>query len=168
MINEYIVTEKRYISWMKRMQITGIYLLYDIFVGILLLLSLSAAVYAVFDFKKNQIILPLYLTAILTCIYLLLFHIPLMAKIDYYRYSKQMGGSNWNRTVFFDENEIVVEQKKNTQHYDYRSIAKIDDRDNEVWIRFSFGDHLIVYKDCFLRGSWEDCKDLLQSKKAIK
>ncbi len=82
-------------------------------------------------------------------------------------YSTTYGVTEWIRTTEFLEEEIVVTDHTSVSKFKYSNIKKIKEKDNLVLIFMNNNMGLRLYKDAFVEGSWQECKELLKSKTAI-
>jgi len=78
--------------------------------------------------------------------------------------SKTYGVSEWIRATELSDEEITVTDHTSVTKMKYENIKKIKEKDNEVTIFFNNRLVLILYKDAFKKGTWEECRALLDSK----
>ena len=69
----------------------------------------------------------------------------------------------WTRTVEFSDEEIVYTDHKTSLKIKYTDIEKVKEKGNTVLL--ILGGHMLmrIYKDAFVEGSWEECKEKLAS-----
>ena len=82
-----------------------------------------------------------------------------------YKYlAKTYGIDEWISSVEFLNNEIIVTEHIKKESYQYENITQFTERKDYVVILINNSTGIIVYKNAFLDGSWEECKALLNSK----
>jgi len=81
--------------------------------------------------------------------------------------SKTYGVAEWTRTTEFSDEEITVKDHTSVTKLQYGNVKKIKEKDNEVMIFFNNRLLLIIYKDAFKKGTWEECRKLLEEKTKI-
>ena len=64
----------------------------------------------------------------------------------------------------FTEEEIILTDHTFVTDYQYEDIEAITEKGNTVMIWFPNNYALRLYKDAFMEGSWEECKELLSRK----
>ena len=69
------------------------------------------------------------------------------------------------RTTEFLEDEIVLTDHTSVSKLKYSNIKKIKEKNNIVIIFMNDNMALRLYKDAFVEGSWEECKEFLNSKR---
>lgn len=167
MKNEYKVNKKLMMSWAKKYYIQGtagiILFVLEIFLLVLGLALLALLIAFGGDFLRWY------------CAFLFLFIS--VFKLFFARFiamsrrhkvlSLLYGVSEWTRTIEFGEDEITITDHNSTSKVQYSLIKKIKDskKKNEIEIlsHSSIGG-LKLYKDAFVEGSWEECRELLLSK----
>ncbi len=77
--------------------------------------------------------------------------------------SKTYGVSEWIRATEFTDDEIVFFDHTSVTRFKYENIKKIKDKNNIVFIYFNHNMALRLYKDAFVEGSWEECKNKIDS-----
>lgn len=82
----------------------------------------------------------------------------------YKMFSKTYGVDEWLRTIEFMEDEIVLTDHTTVNKLQYHNIKKVIEKGNVVLILFNDNIAFRLYKDAFIDGSWEECKELLNSK----
>ena len=162
MKNEYKITKDLMMSWAKDFPIFTVTtaILYNLYsfsalVGFFLLASLLATGGESSD----------YLIAILILIislYRLFFSRIVRTVNTYKQLSSTFKTTEWVQTVEFCEDKIKVTLHTSTGEYSYSQIKKIVERKKQVFIVFKNG-ILRLYKDAFIEGSWEECKEKLSS-----
>ena len=81
----------------------------------------------------------------------------------YKLYSTTYGVNEWMRTTEFLEDEIVLTDHTSVSKLKYTNIKKIKEKNNIVVIFMNNNMALRLYKDAFVEGSWEECKDKINS-----
>jgi len=77
---------------------------------------------------------------------------------------QKYGVSEWTRSTEFGDEDIVITDHTTVQHIRYQSIRKIKEKGNAVMIYVDGNFAFRLYKDAFIKGSWEECKQLLERK----
>ena len=81
----------------------------------------------------------------------------------YKAYSTTYGVSEWMRTIEFLDDEIVLTDHTSVSKFQYSNIEKIKEKNNVVMIFMNHNLALRLYKDAFVEGSWEECKEKINS-----
>ena len=81
----------------------------------------------------------------------------------YKLYSTTYGVNEWMRTTEFLEDEIILTDHTSVSKLKYTNIKKIKEKSNIVMIFMNNNIALRLYKDAFVEGSWEECKDKINS-----
>ena len=162
MKNQYTVTKKMMLSWVKEFPVFTlasivIYILYSIalVIGLSLIVTLSM-------FGGDSIDWLIGILIILISVYRLFLSRLVRTLTTYKRFREMFGKDEWVQTAEFCEEKIKVSLHTSTGEYDYRQIKKIIERGNSSIIVFKSG-ALRIYKDAFVEGSWEECKEKLDS-----
>ena len=108
----------------------------------------------------------IYLSAlfVIIAIYKLFFSRYVVYSKRYKLLSTTYGVDEWIRTTEFTDDEIILTDHNNTSRIRYESIKKIIEKNNVVMIFMNNNMALRIYKDAFFEGSWEECKDKINSK----
>ena len=80
--------------------------------------------------------------------------------------SRTYGVPEWKRSTEFTEEDIVVTDHTTVQHVRYENVSGFSENGNVVMIYFHDDLAIRIYKDAFVEGSWEQCKQLLEQKTA--
>ena len=83
----------------------------------------------------------------------------------YKMFAKTYGVNEWLRTIEFLEDEIVLTDHTTVNKLQYHNIKKVIEKGNVVLILFNDNIAFRLYKDAFVEGTWEECKELLNSKR---
>ena len=67
------------------------------------------------------------------------------------------------RTIEFLDDEIVLTDHTSVSKFQYSNIEKIKEKNNVVMIFMNHNLALRLYKDAFVEGSWEECKEKINS-----
>ena len=79
-------------------------------------------------------------------------------------FAKTYGVDEWLRTIEFLEDEIVLTDHTTVNKLQYCNIKKVIEKGNVVSVVMNDNIAFRLYKDAFVEGSWEECKELLNSK----
>ena len=83
----------------------------------------------------------------------------------YKMFAKTYGVDEWLRTIEFLEDEIVLTDHTTVNKLQYCNIKKVIEKGNVVLVVMNDNIAFRLYKDAFVEGSWEECKELLNSKR---
>ena len=83
----------------------------------------------------------------------------------YKMFAKTYGVDEWLRTIDFLEDEIVLTDHTTVNKLQYHNIKKVIEKGNVVLILMNDNIAFRLYKDAFVEGSWEECKEFLNSKR---
>ena len=83
----------------------------------------------------------------------------------YKMFAKTYGVDEWLRTIEFLEDEILLTDHTTVNKLQYRNIKKVIEKGNVVLVLMNDNIAFRLYKDAFVEGSWEECKELLNSKR---
>ena len=81
----------------------------------------------------------------------------------YKMYSTTYGVTEWIRTTDFLDDEIVLTDHTSVSKLKYSNIKKIKEKNNTVIIFMNNNMALKLYKNAFIEGSWEECKEKINS-----
>lgn len=164
MKNEYKITKKLLTSWCIESRFSGISLVLFVIWCILALFFaflLLALIYIEYDWY--YIFLLSFL--LFTCIYKMILERLIVSFNQYKFLSNSHGSTEWLRTIeFSDESIVITDGAITTTTYQYSSIKKIKEKKNKIWLIFDNKSILRLYKDTFVEGSWEKCKELISLK----
>ena len=77
--------------------------------------------------------------------------------------SKTYGVTEWIRSTEFGDEEITLCDHTSVTKFKYNNIKKIKEKNNVVMIFLNHNMALRIYKDAFVEGSWEECKEKINS-----
>ena len=164
MKNEYKVTKDLMMSWAREYYIVGaaqtVWFVMYIILGVISLI-LFALLFAFGGEWTQWYCAALFL---ILSVYQLFFSRFAIMSRRYALFSKTYGVHEWIRTTEFSEEEIVFTDHNSIARLKYENIKKIKEKGNTVMIFFNGNIALRLYKDAFVEGSWEECKELLNSK----
>lgn len=163
MRNEYKINKKVMMSWAKEYHINGtsnvILFILWVIVGVcsvttLVLLSFNGGDWI--DWYVSALLL-------LVSVFKLFFQRFAVISHRYKLLSKTYGVSEWTRSVEFNDEEIVLSDHTSVSKYRYENIKWIKEKGNAVLILFHNNLGVRIYKDAFVEGSWDACKEKLES-----
>jgi len=163
MKNEYKVTRDLMISWGKKQNLEG---LANILVYVLwwVVLVCGASIFIIFLIDGGDwyswLISILFLVL---SIFKLFFSRSVLFANRYKTLSRMYGVEEWIRTTEFADDEIILTDHTSVTKLKYEKITKIKDKDNDVVIFFGNNLALRIYKDAFVDGSWQECKEKIAS-----
>ena len=79
-------------------------------------------------------------------------------------FAKTYGLSEWQRTIEFTDDEVILTDHTSVTRFRYENMQKIVEAGNTVRIIMNHNAVLLFYKDTFVVGSWQECKSMLESK----
>lgn len=153
MKNQYVVTPELYKSWCLESMFRGRRLAFSIFWIVMLIFCSVCAI------LSKHILFVIYA---LFCAYQVIFRIFLVAKINYKNLVKTYGQVNWTRTIEFFEGKIYLEEGNIKMDLLYSNIVKTIEKDDNMAIYFNNKTLIRVYKNAFVDGSFEQCKELVK------
>ena len=81
-----------------------------------------------------------------------------IAKQQYKRLAQTYGKNSWVRTIYFEDNEIVVKEEKTEIKYNYSDILKIVEKGENIHLLLPGKTIIRLYQSKFIDCNWEDCK----------
>lgn len=161
--NEYKIDKKEIMSWAKTFYLYG--KVNVILFGLWVFVFVCAVVELIILLCVGGDWTDWYLAVLLwvLSVYKLCFQRFLLQARRYKMLSKTYGVSEWMRSVDFTDEEIVLCDHTSVSKYRYESIKFIKDKKNAVLIVFNTGLGLILYKDAFVEGSWDECKAKIET-----
>lgn len=78
--------------------------------------------------------------------------------------SKTYGVPEWIRSTEFTDDEIIISDHTSVTKFKYDNLKSVKEKGNEVRILFNNRLLIVVYKDAFKKGSWDECRKLLEEK----
>lgn len=164
MKNEYKITKKLMKSWANEYHIYGkrnvINFALWCIVGVCGIFMLT--IYFFYD--NNWLNLYFAFVFLFLSIYKLFFSRFVVLSRRYKLFEKTYGVSEWLRTTEFLDDKIVVTDHTSVMEMKYSQITKSKERSNVVLMFCNNNTAIRVYKDAFVEGSWEECKELINSK----
>ena len=163
MKNEYKITKKLMMSWAKEYHLQGaaniiLFVLWCVVgiigLGLIILFSVIGGEWINWYLS----ILFLFLS-----VFKLFFSRFVVWSKRYKLYSTTYGVNEWMRTTEFLEDEIVLTDHTSVSKLKYTNIKKIKEKNNIVMIFMNNNMALRLYTDAFVEGSWEECKDKINS-----
>ena len=163
MKNEYKITKKEMMSWAKECHLHGtvniiLFALWCI-VGLIGLEWITRC----FFFGGGWIDWYFSVLFLFVSIFKLFFSPFVVCAKNYKLYSTTYGVTEWMRTTEFLEDEIVLTDHTSVNKLKYSNIKKIKEKNNIVMIFMNDNIALRLYKDAFVEGSWEECKNKINS-----
>lgn len=161
--NEYKITKKLIWSWAKEYHLHGaaniaLFIMWCI-VGLCGLIGLIIFISAGGDWIN------IYLSALflfLAVFKLFISRFFVWSK-RYKLFSETYGVTEWMRTTEFTDDEIILTDHTSVTKFRYDYISKIKEKNNDVLIFFNNNLALRLYKDAFTEGSWQECKEKINS-----
>ena len=166
MKNQYKVTKDLMRSWAKEYHLHGkANIIAFILFCVLGAIGTAGLITSVFFLRSSWVDVYLYAIFTFVAFYkLFVARFVIMSK-RYKLYSTTYGVSEWMRTTEFLEDEIVLTDHTTINKVKYGNIEKIKEKNNGVIIFLNHNTAIRLYKDAFVEGSWEECKQKINSMK---
>ena len=163
MKNEYKITKKLMMSWAKEYHL---HRAADIILFVLwcVVAVIGLGLIILYSFIGGEWI-DWYLSImfLFLSIYKLFFSRFVVWSKRYKLFSTTYGVTEWIRTTEFFEDEIVLTDHTSVSKVKYSNIKEIKEKNNIIFIFINNNMALRLYKDAFIEGSWEECKDKIIS-----
>lgn len=163
MKNEYKITKKVMMSWAKEYHLQGAASIISFcllcLVGLMGFIMLILCIF----FEADWLDWYFSILFLLFSIYKLFFARFAFWSNKYKMLSKTYGVPEWTRTTEFTDEEIILSDHTSTAKIRYSNIKKIKEKNNIVMIFLNDNQGLRLYKDAFVEGSWEECKEKINS-----
>ncbi len=156
---EYVLDEKKYLSWGRENHARSAQRAFSVFWCVFATLVFVYAVYVKFY---------AFLVFGIFALYRGIFRWKVITARQYSALSKQRGTVNWTRKISFGENDIVTEDGNVTVTNQYSEIIGIEEKGNYVRLCLSNNTVIRLYSDCFVTGTWDECKKWIQEKGACE
>ena len=167
MKNEYKISKDLFKSWAKEYHIHGAA---NIFLFILwCVVGVAGIAGTAFSIALHIDLTVVYLYALmlLIAIFKLFIQRFIIWSKRYKLYSTTYGVTEWVRTTEFLDDEIVLTDHTSVSKFKYSNIQKIKEKNNVVMIFMNNNMALRLYKDSFVEGSWDECKQMILEKKKL-
>ena len=161
MKNQYKVTKKLLRLWMTENMYKGVQLGLNIgwaVFGVLCILLLITDAETMTDYLIYGALLALSL-------YMAVLRIFPITSAQYKQMAKVYGEENWTRTIDFGEDCITLSEGTISASFQYKDIMSIREKGNKIWLKARNRTVLRLYKDAFVDGTWEECRELLHDRK---
>ena len=163
MKNEYKITKQLMMSWAKEYHIQGAAnIILFVLWGVVGLMGLSIIVLeAMLTSMGGGDGLNWYIgiLLLLLAIFKLFIARYVVWSKRYKLYSDTYGVPEWIRTTEFAQDEIILTDHTSVTKLKYENVKKIKEKGNVVMIFLKHGLALRLYKDAFVEGTWEECKE---------
>ncbi len=157
--NEYQLTKKLYRTWLVENMLKGPQLVMMIIWSVF---ALCMGVMAVVSYLQGFCILMM-----LFGLYRAFGRIFVIGSRQYKFWAERYGTEeDWTRTITFNEKEIELSEGCITVKYAYEDIVEIKEKENRIWLNARNKTVIRMYRDAFVEGTWEECKQLIQEKQA--
>ncbi len=152
LVNEYEVTEKRYIQWTYESRKEGKKLFFLIFWSVFTLVCLGMSALS-HDY--------LFVIVALYCLYRAVIRDYVLAK-TFYRKSLSDHGGKWNRRITVSQDDIVIADGKVTVNYKSSDIIRSSQNDERIRLHMKDNNSIRLYNDSFVEGNIEEYQDILK------
>lgn len=167
MKNEYKITKDLMRSWAKEYHIHGaanifLFILWCV-VGVI---GVSGMIFSIV-LHADWMVVYLYALMFVIAVFKLFIQRFIVWSKKYKIYSTAYGVTEWMRTTEFLDDEIVLTDHTSVSKFKYSNIRKIKEKSTIVMIFMNNNMALRLYKDSFVEGSWEECKEIILKKRNI-
>lgn len=149
---EYIVDRQKYLFWAKEADRQPLFRGIAVFWYVFSALIAAAAIYTQ--------LYGLFLLTLFT-LYRGLLRRRILAERQYSIRSKQYGTANWSRKISFCESTIVVSEESLTVTLPCSDLKALEEQEKYIRLLMKNKFVIYVYSDCFVRGTWEECREYL-------
>ena len=162
MKNQYTITKEEIVSWQKKIPLMGANIVLFILWGVIGLMGLYLLIILA-QFGGTWLVWLFAVYCIFVSVYKVFFWRFAVAVKRYKVLANTYGVPEWTRTIEFAEEEIILTDHTSTSRFQYKNIKKITEKDN--FIILFMNDQLVLplYKDTFVEGNWETCKEKIAS-----
>ena len=164
MKNELKITKDEMLSWVKKYYFEGagnkilfaLYLLLGLVGVALMILVLHGG--------GDTLSGAIGIASIVISVYKLFFERKVFMLRRYRMLAKTYGVDEWQRSIEFTDDDILLNDHNSVSRFRYESIRKIKDEGKIVIIVLNNNIALRFYKDSFTAGTWQECQAMLESK----
>lgn len=150
---EFTVDKEKFLAWRKRGFFSSKRKQYFLFP-----LVYAAVMVALLTYMQEYGLLAIACVAVA---YFVLFRRRLIVLKQYDLLANICGAQNWIRKVSFLENGFVTVNGNTTLNTSYSELSGIKEEDNFIQLIQRNGLVIQLYSDCFVTGTWEECKAFL-------
>ena len=163
MKNEYKITKDLMKSWAKENHLHGAANI--ILFSLWCILGILGTALLIFSITMYRDWFTIYMSAlfVFVSVFKLFFARFVFWAKKYKIYCTTYGVTEWMRTIEFADDEIVLTDYTTVSKLQYRNIERIKEKNNTVWIFLNHNTAIRLYKDAFVEGSWEECKQKIDS-----
>ncbi|MBR6708237.1 MAG: YcxB family protein [Clostridia bacterium] len=163
MKNEYKITRQEMMSWAKGCHLYGAVNIFRFVLWCMVGLLCLGLLTILFVVGGDWIYWYFAILFLLFSIFQLFFSRFLVMANRYRLFAKTYGVTEWIRSVEFTEDEIIVCDHTSVTKLKYGNIKTIKEKNNLIVILFNHNLMLRLYRDAFVEGSWEACRDKIDS-----
>lgn len=151
LVNEYEITEKRYIQWVYESKREGRKLFFMIFWGVLTLICILSAV-IFHDY--------LFLLFGVYCLYRAVLRDIVVSKAFFRKKISSCNGNKWIRTIQITKDDIVIKDGNTVVEYKNSDIVKSTQNDERIRLFMKDNTSVRLYMDSFISGNIEEYLDM--------
>ena len=164
MKNEYKITKDLIKSWAKEYHIHGaaniiLFILWCV-AGII---GISGMIISIM-LHMDWVVICLYAWMLVIAVFKLFIQRFIIWSKRYKLFSTTYGVTEWMRTTEFLDDEIILTDHTSVSKFKYSNIQKIKEKNNVVIVSMNNNMALRLYKDSFVEGSWDECKQMILKK----
>ncbi|MCM1056304.1 MAG: hypothetical protein NC517_01660 [Firmicutes bacterium] len=151
---EFVLDRKKFLSWGKENTRRAVNRIFQVFWCVFATAAFAAAICWKYYFL------------LVLCVYSLyrgLFRWRVLTARQYSLLAKNYGTENWVRRISFEEDSIVVAEGNLSQNLPCSELAKIEEAGSYIRLHEKNGTVIRLYSDCFVTGTWEECREHLLS-----
>lgn len=146
---EYVLDRKKYLAWGRENQNSPLKRGFTAFWFIFAAVVFAAAIY--YEFYS------LFIFCLLA-LYRGLFHWRLLTARQYSLLARGYGTENWTRRISFGEDNIVMSEGNVSVNTSCSELTEVEEKGNYIKLHLKNGNVIRLYSDCFVKGTWEECK----------
>ncbi len=164
MKNECTITKNEMMSWAKEYHIRGARAIFSFILWCVLgVCGLLITIASLLGGSEKWGFFVFGILYVALCIYKLFFSRFVYYSRRYKLYSQSYGVTEWQRTIEFTENEIVITDHTSVTKLLYSNVKKIIEKNNIAIIIFNNNLAIRLCKDTFTEGTWEECKEKINA-----
>lgn len=163
MKNEYKINEALVKTWAREYHIHGGKSVVTFVLWCFVALSSLFCAILSFQMQTDWVTCYISVLFLILSIYKLFFARFVIVRRQYKLLAKTYGVTEWTRSIEFSENEILISDHTSSMKYAYNQITKIKEKGNVVFLFLSNNGAIRLYKDAFVGGTWEECKQKILS-----
>ncbi len=160
MKNEYKVTKQLMKSWVKSYSFRGAANIVNFIVSSVLgVVGILGLVFYIMIQDWLYVCMSVFLISL--SVFRLFIARFVVVSRNYKFLSTTYGVTEWMRTIEFLDDEIIAKDHTSVNVFNYSIISEIEEKADSVILYMSNNAALILYKDAFVEGTWQECRALI-------